>query len=343
MSTGNEALFEAFLNQHDDEAWSKVIETLLPSIHEVDKNATRIWFYFFPLALARVLQQAEDPAEIIFKLVLQGNYYLNAQIDSSHYFLYGHRYWPEVKTAVVEHAGSSNASASLDLAAQIRQVAGRVAKKITVHESRLIGITAVAFMTLEQVGLEAFKEYPGAINLDPTVARRSPEQVLAERAKDDRQELFYFLKYPDKVWTVTLNENDESAKFKLINTQHLTTAAANDKRPYHVRDPRCIPNEGPIPVQCRSAFCGTCWVGVLGGAEKLSAVADLERRQIREFGYIDTDEPKPIIRLACQAQAFGAVSIVISPWNGILGKFRQAQKAARAAAQSDMNLGEPKS
>src|SRR6266511_440255 len=36
-------------------------------------------------------------------------------------------------------------------------------------------------------------------------------------------------------------------------------------------DPRRI--EGPIPVECRSASCGTCWVGVLGGAEKLSDVA----------------------------------------------------------------------
>ena len=64
----------------------------------------------------------------------------------------------------------------------------------------------------------------------------------------------------------------------------------------------------------------------MGGAEKLSEVAPLERRAMREFGYIDTDEPKPIIRLACQAQAFGAVSIVIPPWNGVFGKFLRRQK-----------------
>ncbi len=327
------SIFEAFLNQHDEEAWFEVIATLLPFIHEVDRTATQIWFYFFPLALARALQQAEDPEQLARDLWLFGKYQLKDQIDSSHEFLYGHRYWPEVKKAVIEHATSAKAPASLELAAQIREVASGVATKLRVEESLLVGITAVAFMTLQQVGLEAFQEYPGIARLDPKAAQRTPEQVLAARAKDDRQGLFYFFKYPDKVWTITFNENDESAKFTLINTQHLTTAAANDKRPYHLRDPRCVPNEGPIPVQCRSAFCGTCWVGVLGGAEKLSEVTPFERSRMREFGYIDTDEPKPIIRLACQAQAFGAVSIVIPPWNGVFGKFLRRLKEASVAAQ----------
>jgi hypothetical protein len=66
-------------------------------------------------------------------------------------------------------------------------------------------------------------------------------------------------------------------------------------------------------------------VGVLGGAEKLSDVAAREGKQIKKFGYIDTTESKPLIRLACQAQTHGAVSIVIPPWNGVFGKYLQAQ------------------
>jgi hypothetical protein len=66
-------------------------------------------------------------------------------------------------------------------------------------------------------------------------------------------------------------------------------------------------------------------VGVLGGAGKLSDVDALERRQIREFGYIDTSEPKPVVRLACMAQASGNVTIVIPPWNGQFGKFLRQQ------------------
>jgi hypothetical protein len=49
---------------------------------------------------------------------------------------------------------------------------------------------------------------------------------------------------------------------------------------------------------------------------------------MQEFGYIETDDPKPMIRLACQAQAYGAISIVIPPWNGILGRLRRPPKDA---------------
>ena len=89
------------------------------------------------------------------------------------------------------------------------------------------------------------------------------------------------------------------------------------------RDVRCTPNDGPIPVECRAASCGTCWVGVLGGADKLSPVVERdEGRRMKVFGYVDTSDPRPIIRLACQARAFGAVSIVIPPWNGFIGKIQ---------------------
>jgi hypothetical protein len=65
---------------------------------------------------------------------------------------------------------------------------------------------------------------------------------------------------------------------------------------------------------------------VLGGAEKLTEVAAREGRKIKDFGYIDTDEPRPLIRLSCQAQGQGAVSIVIPPWNGSFGKYLREQK-----------------
>ncbi|HKV39545.1 MAG TPA: 2Fe-2S iron-sulfur cluster-binding protein, partial [Blastocatellia bacterium] len=116
------------------------------------------------------------------------------------------------------------------------------------------------------------------------------------------------------------------AKFKLVNGQELTTAAADDTRHFANRDPRLLGSVGPIPVQCRAAACGTCWVGVLGGAQKLSDVDRIEGARIKDFGYIDTSDPKPLIRLACRAQAFGAVSIVIPPWNGVFGKFLRDKK-----------------
>lgn len=335
MSAKDKTLFEAFLNQHDDQSWAEAVRALLPSIHEVDTAATRIWFAFFPLALLRALEQAEDPEQLAKDLQLLGTYYLKDQIDSSHDFMYGHRYWAGVKKAVADHATSTQAPASLDLADQIREVAAAIAKREKVDESLLVGITAVAFMTLQHVGLTAFKAAPGIVR---KLSQKSPEQVLKDRARDDGQGLFGFLRGDRKVYTITFNENEPQAKFRLITTQEITTAAANDKRDYHARDSRCVAGEGPIPVQCRSAACGTCWVGVVGGAEKLSDVGALESRRIKEFGYIDTDEPKPLIRLACQAQATGAISIVIPPWNGVFGKYLRSRKRDRAEARQASSI-----
>src|ERR1043165_9941425 len=347
MSMNPKNPFENFLNQQSEEAWSATLATLLRSIHEVDRNATQIWFAFYPLSLWRALEAAADRAKLVQELLLQGDYELKNQIDTSHHFLYGHRFWPQVKRAV-EHLESEDASdlklvqelllqrdyelknqidtshhflyghrfwpqvkravehlesedASGKLADKILAVARGIAKDLKKDESLLVGITAVAFMTVQQAGLDAFKAAPGTITIDKKHAQKSPEQVLHDRARDDSQGMLGFLKTVNKQWTVTWDENDNRAKYKLREGQDIAWGAAEDQtRDWRSIDPRRI--EGPIPVECRSASCGTCWVGMLGGAEKLSDVAALEGKKIKEFGYIDTAEPKPLIRLACQAQ-----------------------------------------
>jgi len=311
--------FETFLSQQGEEAWAATLTTLLRSIHEIDKNATQIWFAFYPLSLFHALRDAHHRDELARDLLLQGHYELKDQIDSSHKFLYGHRYWPQVKKAVEAFSDSFNSPGDGKLADHVLQVAGQAAQSAKVDPSLTIGITAVAFMTLQQVGINAFRDAKGKVLIDKKHIKRSPDQILGERAKDDNQGLFGFLKTIDKKWTVTYDENDPGAKYKLNHVQDLAWGAAADRtRNWREVDPRRV--EGPIPVECRSASCGTCWVGVLGGAEKLSDVAAREGKKIKEFGYIDTTEPKPLIRLACQAQALGAVSIVIPPWNGVFGK-----------------------
>ncbi|HKU77718.1 MAG TPA: 2Fe-2S iron-sulfur cluster-binding protein [Pyrinomonadaceae bacterium] len=311
--------FEAFLKQQDEEAWSATLTALLRSIHDVDRNATQIWFAFYPLSLFQALEQSEDPETLTQRLLMQGKFYLKDQVDSSHTFLYGHRFWPEVKAAVQKYAHAP-ISDDRPLSDQIQSVAQQVAKAAKIDESLVIGITAVAFMTIRQVGLAAFEAAPGQVLIDKKHARKSPADVLRERAVDDSQGFFSFLKTVDKKWTVTYDENDDRAKYRLNNMQDLAWGAADDRtRNWREIDPRRV--EGPIPVECRSASCGTCWVGVLGGAEKLTDVAAREGKKIKEFGYVDTSESKPLIRLACQAQALGAVSIVIPPWNGVYGKY----------------------
>jgi ferredoxin len=121
--------------------------------------------------------------------------------------------------------------------------------------------------------------------------------------------------------------------------QEVASGAATDKRPWHELDARCTVDEGPIPVQCRSASCGTCWVGVLGGAEKLSERDWRERKMMPRFGYIETDEARPVIRLSCQARAAGAVSVVIPPWNGYFGKYLKRQREESAEETGEVVAG----
>lgn len=326
MTNSTKTPFELFLVGHDEEAWAAALTTLLRSVHEVDKNATQIWFSFFPLSLFCAFETAEDPDLLAAQLLVRGVYPLREQVDSSHKFLYGHRYWPEVKNAVeafvLNFAGGDTAA----LPDQILKVAREVAQARKVDESLTVGITAVAFMTVRQAGLPAFKAAKGEMLLDRRHEKKAADEVLRERAVDDGQGLLGFLKTVDKKWTVTHDENDAAAKYKLNNAQDLAWGAEADRsRNWREIDPRRP--EGPIPVECRSASCGTCWVGILGGAEKLSDVAVREGKKIKEFGYVDTTEPKPLIRLACQAQALGAVSIVIPPWNGVFGKYLKSLKA----------------
>jgi ferredoxin len=305
------------LTRYDASAWARAVETLVPAIHEIDRIATRIWFSFFPLDLFLALDAAEDGPGAVRRLGLMGNWRLAGQVDSSHRFLFAHRHWPQVKSAIQNVAPPYPD----DLAAVATAVADAATRTARCDREVLLGIAIVGLMTLRQAGVAAFREAPGAIHLPEKVHALSAHQVMSRRARDDWQGLLGFTRGLHKRWTVTFDENDPEATFSVINGQELASAAQHDKRDYRARDGRCIPGEGPIPVECRAASCGTCWVGVLGGAEKLSPVVDRdERERMKVFGYLDSDEPKPVIRLACQAKAHGAVSIVIPPWNGMFGR-----------------------
>jgi ferredoxin len=317
-----QTLFEAFLGQHDGSTWARVIEALAPDLHEVDRDATRVWFAFFPLPLAQALARADDPRHLERRLLIQGNPRLDGQIDSSHRFLYGHRFWAIAKHALITRAESDGAPRSLELAETTRGLARDVADQARADVSLTLGISAVAVMTLQQVGLDALRAANENVLAAGRLASLTPAALVRARARDDGQGVFGFLRGIRREYTVTFDENACGGSFPLINGQHLTTAAANDTRDYS-GDPRCFAG-GPIPVECRTAACGTCWVGVLGGRDKLSPVDALESRRIKEFGYIDTDDPTPHIRLACMAQASGNVTIVIPPWNGIVGRYLKA-------------------
>jgi ferredoxin len=309
------ALFLAFLAQHDDDGWLRVIDRLQGAIHPVDRVATRIWFHFYPLTLQRLMER-DDAAALARRMALEGRWRLADQIDHSHAFLYGHQYWRVVRDAVLAYGHDSATPGSLDLAAQIQEIARRVAASARVDASIVTGIVAVGLRTLQQVGPDTLAASPAETVGPGAWDGRSAEEVLAWREKQDSQGVLGFLRGARKQWTVIFDERYPAGQFPLIHSQQITTAASMDQRNYRARDARC--SQGPIPVQCQSCSCGTCWVGVLAGANLLSPVQPNERAKLAECGYIDTDESHPPIRLACQAQAFGRVSLVIPPWNGIV-------------------------
>ncbi|MGI8813416.1 MAG: 2Fe-2S iron-sulfur cluster-binding protein [Pyrinomonadaceae bacterium] len=309
--------FETYLSHLDEKDWLLAIKSLLPSIHPVDQNAVQIWFRFHSLALFAYLESAEDGEQAKKGLAMQGEFSLNAKIDSSHDFLFGHRYWNTVKAAIEAEAQVFENS-KISLADEIRQLAAMIAEKVKADPSLVIGITAVGLMTMLQVGLDDLKAASGAIAEPAGLMSKSPNAIVAERRKDESQGILGFLKTVNKKFSVIYDEN-RGGKFDIISDQEIASASANDRsQNWQLKDERCW--EGPVPVECTSASCGTCWVGILGGEDKLTDLSRRERRAIKVFGYDDTEEEKPIIRLACQARASGNVTLVIPPWNAVFGK-----------------------
>jgi ferredoxin len=312
-----ENAFISALENHTEAEWLAAVESLLPAVHEVDRNAVQIWFRFYPLDLLNYLESSDDVEEAMKSVAVQGDFGLLDKIDSSHRFLYGHRFWPQVKSAVEARAESHESFTCLKT--EIANLAKAAAVAAKTNESLTTAIAAVGLMTLAQTGLEEMKKAPGVAAKPEGVMAKSPDEIIAERAKDDSQGLFGFLKTVDKKFSVNFKAFASEGRFPIINDEEIASASQKDHgRDWQSLDARCW--EGPVPIECTSASCGTCWVGVLGGQEKLSAPSPRERRQMKVFGYNQPDTEQPFLRLACQAKAAGNVTIVIPPWNAVFGK-----------------------
>jgi len=307
-----------FLSTFSEADWLATLDELLPCIHDVDKTAVQIWFRFYPLEMHRYAVAAEDREELIRGLALQGDFDLKDQVDTSHHFLYGHRYWKTVKAAI-EAETVVFTDQTPTLLEEVKAIGMAVAEKLSVERQMINAMVIIGLATLNQAGLEAFKAAPGEVEKPKGIMSKSPNAVIAERAKDDSQGLFGFLKTINKKFSVNYSNGRLTGKFDVMNLQEIAGASAGDRsRNWQNEDERCW--EGVVPVECLSASCGTCWIGVLGGAEKLTDVTRHEKRAMKIFGYNQPDGEKPFIRLACQAKATGNATIVIPPWNGVFGK-----------------------
>jgi ferredoxin len=305
-----------FLEGLSQPDWLRALDELGSAIHPVDREATRIWFAFWPLDLHEGLSGSKDVKETARLMDLEGNWRLEEQIDSSVSFLYGANFWPRVKNAVL---AESDATSSL-LAATIRVIAQRVSAAERVDSSLVLGISAVGLMMLRQVGFERLERSKDT-KAAPPLLPQDPERVLSRRKRKSGDGLFTFLKGVNRKWDVRWEEKREGGAFRAINGQDIAMAGGEtgaDFRHLDYRRPA-----GPVPVECRVGSCGYCWIGLLAGRENLSAMTSFERERLRYFGYDAVNSPEdshPLIRLACQAQCQGDVTLTISPWNGELDR-----------------------
>jgi ferredoxin len=304
-----------FLEERSQQDWLRALEEVGPSIHPVDRDATRIWFAFWPLELRKALGESSDPKEMARLMDLEGNWRLEEQVDSSVSLLYGAHFWARVKRTILEEIEPAGS-----LAGTIRSVAQKVAAAEGVDPSLVLGIAAAGLMMFRQVGFEPFDRAKDA-RATPPLLPRDPAQVVAKRERRSSDGLFTFLKGVNRRWDVRWDEKRSDGVFRAINGQDIAMAGGDTGLDYRHLDYRRP--AGPVPVECRVGSCGYCWVGVLAGREKLSPMTSFERERLRYFGYDTVNSPEdaqPLVRLACQAQCQGDVTLAISPWNGELDR-----------------------
>ena len=268
--------FRAFLNQHDETAWDGVLADLEPSLHPVDREATRIWFGFWPLKLRRLLRETTDEAATAREYLLDGRYRLEHQLDESVDFLYGSIYWDRVKEALLQRSESATGRNLESLASEIRNLAVGVAAQLKVEASLLLGISAVGFMAFRQVGEHPFRNgsASGTVPNQAAQAREDPQAAKTE----PRVRASSVSCGPSTAGSRSASTNRcRNATFSCIEGQDLSSASAGDERDYQTRDHRCI--AGPIPAECRVASCGYCWIGVLSGRENIIELSSHERRR----------------------------------------------------------------
>jgi hypothetical protein len=141
----------SYLSQFNEQQWLEALDSMLPCIHEVDRNAVQIWFRFFPLSLVREIENAGDHEEFIRGINLLGDIDLTNQVDTSHHFLYGHRYWKSVKKKIIAE-NEKFKDEGQSLADEIKQLAIRVSAKQSVERNLVNAIAAIGLMTFNQVG-----------------------------------------------------------------------------------------------------------------------------------------------------------------------------------------------
>lgn len=147
--------FVEHLSRYAPAEWVSAIETLAPGIHPIDRDATRIWFAFYP--------HGPEPATA----------------STSHTFLYGHHHWPQIKRAIL--AATRESSWPGALTDVIARIADHATRTTQVDRDQLLGVGAAALWTLRSVGLDVFTAASAAVQVPRWSHVQSIRQVRRAR------------------------------------------------------------------------------------------------------------------------------------------------------------------
>lgn len=174
------------------------LDTLLPQIHPVDRDATHIWFSAYGHHL--------DPAGV----------------DSSHRFLYGHRFWPRVRAALLAQGLAEGPFATRTI--HLAEAATRTAR---VDADQLLGIAAVAVHTISLVGRDTFAAAPGHILVPKATLLETPSQVLRRRARNRPEGVLGAWRGDGRRWKITVEE-DPAASYVVQDGHPLAPCGGRD-------------------------------------------------------------------------------------------------------------------
>jgi hypothetical protein len=183
------------------------LEVLLPAVHPVDREVLTLWAH----------PALTDPARRV---------------------LYGFRYWPRVKAAVLSFSNQD-----LPFADRVIKAADAATRTARVDADLLVGITAAAMELRDRVGHEAFAVTFAEPDLNAAALLETPTMVLRRRARNTPEGLLGALPGVRRRWRVTHEPNPDDT--------------------YSV-------GEGELLAPCRGANHEMCDVGIVSGADRLS-------------------------------------------------------------------------
>lgn len=185
-----------------------------------------------------------DQQAICAWILLRRKFATHILTDSLYRAMYGYRYWPRVKAAVL-----STTHPDLPFVDRVMKAANAATRTARVDADLLVGITAAAMAMCDRLGQEAFAATPDDPALSATALLETPTMILRRRARNRPEGILGALPGVQPRWCVT-REPDPKDTY--------------------------VVGDGDVLAPCRGSNHERCDVGVVAGADRLSPMPDGE-------------------------------------------------------------------